>query len=141
MSDENKLIFELVTPIKVAARYKVDQVVIPGALGQFGVLPGHDPFMTLLGTGQLVTYRDGEEHYYFIDRGFCEVEEGKVVVLAEVCEASDEIDVERAIAAKNRAESRIRNAVVDADIDFARAEAALLRSLSRIEIASKVQQH
>jgi F-type H+-transporting ATPase subunit epsilon len=116
---------------------QVDEVQVPGAEGYFGVLPGHTPFLALLGAGEL-WYRQGREtHYLSIAFGFAEVLPDRVTILAEIAERSHEIDVARAESAKARAEARLAKPVVD--IDFERARIALLKSLIRLQVASRAR--
>jgi F-type H+-transporting ATPase subunit epsilon len=115
----------------------VDEVQIPGSEGYFGVLPGHTPLLALLGAGEL-WYRQGQEkHYLSIAFGFAEVQPDRVTILAEIAERSDEIDVARAQAAKVRAEERLARPAVD--VDFERARMALLKSLVRLQVASRAR--
>jgi F-type H+-transporting ATPase subunit epsilon len=116
---------------------QVDEVQVPGSEGYFGVLPGHTPFLALLGAGEL-WYRQGQEkHYVSIAFGFAEVLPDRVTILAEIAERSHEIDVARAESAKARAEARLAKPVVD--IDFERARISLLKSLIRLQVASRVR--
>jgi F-type H+-transporting ATPase subunit epsilon len=116
---------------------QVDEIQVPGAEGYLGVLPGHTPFLALLGAGEL-WYRQGQEkHYLSIAFGFAEVLPERVTILAEIAERSHEIDVARAESAKARAEARLAKPVVD--IDFERARIALLKSLIRLQVASRVR--
>jgi F-type H+-transporting ATPase subunit epsilon len=116
---------------------QVDEVEIPGSDGYFGVLPGHTQLLALLGAGEL-WYRQGQEkHYLLIAFGFAEVQPDQVNILAEVAERPDEIDVTRAEAAKRRAEERLRRPVVDMDAE--RARIALLKSLIRLQVATRAR--
>ena len=116
---------------------QVDEVEIPGADGYFGVLPGHTPLLALLGAGEL-WYRQGQEiHYVYLAMGFGEIQPDRVTILAESAERADEIDLARAQAAKTRAEERLARPTVD--IDAERARIALLKSLIRIQVASRVK--
>src|SRR5882724_13525851 len=118
----------------------VDEVEIPGAEGYFGVLPGHTPLLALLGAGEL-WYRQGSgddnKHYLSIAFGFAEVQPDRVTVLAQIAERAHEIDVVRAEQAKKRAEERVRIYAVDMDAE--RARIALLKSLIRLQVASRVR--
>jgi F-type H+-transporting ATPase subunit epsilon len=116
---------------------RVDEVQIPGAEGYFGVLPGHTPLLALLGAGEL-WYRQGQEkHYLSIAFGFAEVQPDRVTILAEIAERADEIDVARAEAAMKRAQERLAQPVVD--FDFERARIALLKSMIRLQVATRVR--
>src|ERR687884_25130 len=85
----------------------VDEIEIPGADGYFGVLPGHTPLLALLGAGELWYRRGSDTTYLSIAFGFAEVLPDRVTILAQVAERAEEIDVERAEAARQRAEQRL----------------------------------
>lgn len=132
------LTLEVATPTRLAVSEVVDEVVVPGIEGYFGVLPGHAPFLTTLGIGEL-TYRRGRDEYHLaISGGFAEVRNDKVIVLADTAERPDEIDRARAERAKQRAEERLA-ARSEAEIDYARALRALARALTRLQVASRGQ--
>jgi F-type H+-transporting ATPase subunit epsilon len=115
----------------------VDEVEIPGADGYFGVLPGHTPLLALLGAGEL-WYRQGQDkHYFSMAFGFAEVQPDRVTVLAQIAERADEIDIARAEAAKKRAEERLSKSTVDMDAE--RARISLLKSLIRLQVASRAR--
>jgi F-type H+-transporting ATPase subunit epsilon len=116
---------------------RVDEVEIPGSEGYFGVLPGHTPLLALLGAGEL-WYRQGQEkHYLLLAFGFAEVQPDRVTILAQTAEKAEEIDVARAEAAKRRAEERLSKATIDMDAE--RARIALLKSLIRLQVASRAR--
>jgi F-type H+-transporting ATPase subunit epsilon len=131
------LTLELVTPTKlVASETTVDEVVVPGSDGYFGVLPGHAPLLATLGIGEL-TYRIGrEERHVAVAGGFAEVRNDKVIILADTAEKPDEIDRARAERAKERAEQRLSGRLPE-EIDYVRAMAALARAVTRIQVASR----
>jgi len=115
----------------------VDEVEIPGSDGYFGVLPGHTPLLAVLQVGEL-WYRQGQEkHYLSIALGFAEVLPDRVTILAQIAEKADEIDPARAEAAKKRAEERLARATVDMDAE--RARIALLKSLIRLQVATRAR--
>ena len=125
---------EVVTPEKSVVSEDAQIVMAPGSLGEFGVLSGHTPFLTTLKTGAL-KYKDesGRERFVFVSSGFAEALPDRVTVLAESAERRTEIDVKRAKSAAERAEARLQS---DAkDTDYVRAKAALLRAISRIQLA------
>jgi F-type H+-transporting ATPase subunit epsilon len=116
---------------------RVDEVQIPGSDGYLGVLPGHTPLLTTLHVGQL-WYRQGQEkHYLSVAFGFAEVQPDRVTILAEIAERADEIDASRAEAAKRRAEERLSRPI--SDMDFERARIALLKSLIRLQVATRAR--
>ena len=115
----------------------VDEVEIPGSDGYFGVLPGHTPLLALLGAGEL-WYRQGDQkHYLVIAFGFAEVQPDAVTILAQIAEKADDIDVVRAEAAKRRAEERLKSPTMD--MDFERARIAMLKSLVRLQVATRAR--
>lgn len=124
----------IVTPERQLLRESVVEVVLPGADGELGILPGHAPLITELGIGELRFRGAGgkDEVHLAIIRGFAEVLTDRVTVLAETAELAEEIDVERAKQALERARARI--AASDPDIDWDRASAALQRALIRIKV-------
>jgi F-type H+-transporting ATPase subunit epsilon len=132
-----KLLLEVVTPDKSIVREEVDEVELPGAEGYLGVLPGHTPLLTTLHVGEL-WYRTGtEKHYLAIAFGFAEVLPDRVTVLAQIAERAQDIDPERAEAAKRRAEERMAARVPD--VDFERARIAMMKSLIRLQVASRAR--
>lgn len=127
----------VVTPEKQILQETVVEVAIPGLAGQLGILPGHAPLMTELGIGEL-SYRTGaggKASSIAIIRGFAEVLPDRVTVLAETAERAEEINLQRAEAAKARAEQRISEA--KPDLDWSRAQISLERALIRIQVARK----
>jgi F-type H+-transporting ATPase subunit epsilon len=115
----------------------VDEVVIPGFDGYFGVLPGHTPMLAVLQVGEL-WYRQGQEkHYVSIAFGFAEVLPDRVTILAQIAEKADEIDLARAEAAKKRAEERLARPAVDMDAE--RARISLLKALIRLQVATRAR--
>jgi F-type H+-transporting ATPase subunit epsilon len=129
---------DVVTPEKRVVSMTVDEVVLPGRLGSFGVLPGHAPLLTDLDIGPLV-YRRGSEHRAVaVAGGFAEVLPDRVTVLAEVAEPAEEIDVPRAEKARERAEQRLK--APEPETDFEREQASLRKALLREEVA-KTRHH
>ncbi len=127
---------EVITPERVVIKETVEALVVPGEHGQLGILPRHAPMVVNLGVG-VVTYRShGETYRLAVAGGFFEVSEDKAVVLADTAERAEEIDVDRALAARRRAEERIKRRR-DEDVDFKRAQLSLQRALTRLKAASK----
>jgi len=126
---------EIVTAEGTVFADDVNEVVAWGMEGQLGILPHHAPLMTMLQPGDLLIRKDNEEHYLAISGGFLEVRPDKVIVLADACERAEEIDMERAEAARRRAEEILKTR--PPEVDTAAAEAALRRSLARIKAAGK----
>lgn len=126
---------EIVTAEGTVFADDVNEVVAWGIEGQLGILPHHAPLMTMLQPGDLLIKKDNEEHYLAISGGFLEVRPDKVIILADACERAEEIDIERAEAARRRADEILKTR--PPDVDTAAAEAALRRSLARIKVAEK----
>ncbi|MDP2166971.1 MAG: F0F1 ATP synthase subunit epsilon [Thermodesulfovibrionales bacterium] len=133
---ENKIRLDIVTPYGLVYSEDVDEVTATGSEGEFGILPGHAPFITTLKIGMLAAKKGAGLTYFFVNWGYAEVDHEKIMVIADSAEVSTHIDVERAQAAKQRAEERLRK---EGDVDFTRAEAALQRALIRMQVAEKRQ--
>jgi F-type H+-transporting ATPase subunit epsilon len=128
---------EIVTPDRSVVHDQVDEVEIPGADGYFGVLPGHTPLLAMLQVGEL-WYRTGSEKVYVsIAFGFAEVLPDRVTILAQLAEKADEIDIARAEAARRRAEELIAKPVPE--MDYERARIALMKSLIRLQVATRAR--
>jgi F-type H+-transporting ATPase subunit epsilon len=140
MALPTQLHLQIVSADRSLVNETVDEVEIPGVDGYFGVLPGHTPLLGLLGAGEL-WYRKGTgdagKHYLSIAFGFAEVQPDRVTILAQVAERADEIDIARAESAKKRAEERMARPTVDMDAE--RARVALLKSLIRLQVASRAR--
>ena len=134
----DRLTLEIATPMRLVVAETVDEVVAPGSEGYFGVLPGHAPFLTTLGIGE-VTYRIGRDELHLaITCGFAEVRNDKVIVLVDTAERPEEVDRTRAERARERAEQRLGGRSPD-EVDFTRAAAALLRALTRLQVTGRGQ--
>ena len=129
---EGKLLLEIVTPQGLVFSEEVDEVTASGSEGEFGVLPGHVPFVTTLKIGILSAKVGNATKYFFVNWGYAEVGAEKVLILADSAELSEEIDLERAKAAMKRAQERLNKAE---HIDFHRAETALERAVTRIQLS------
>jgi len=131
----DKLNLEVITPERLVLREEVDEVVAPGLTGELGILPDHTPLISQLKTGVL-SYRQGNQNRRMhVSGGFIEVSSDSVSVLSDVAEKPEEIDVNRAQRAKERAERRLASR--GDDIDFNRAELKLQRAMIRIQVGSR----
>jgi F-type H+-transporting ATPase subunit epsilon len=128
---------QIVTPDRLLVREQVAEVEVPGTEGYFGVLPGHTPLLAVLQVGELWYRQGAEKHYLAIAFGFAEVQPDRVTILAQIAEKAGEIDVARAEAAKKRAEERISRPVVEMDAE--RARIALMKSLIRLQVATRAR--
>ena len=126
---------EIITPDRQVVDDVAEEMQIPGRNGYLGILPGHAPLITELDAGE-ISYRKGSQtEYLSVGWGFAEVLPGRVTILAETAERAEEIDVERARKAADRAEKHLRS--MDTDIDFRLAEVALKRALVRLQVAGR----
>lgn len=137
MDDEDRIELEIVTPGGVVTREAVDEVEAPGIEGNFGVLPGHRPFMSQLRAGEL-RYRTGREHHYVaVHWGFAEVLPRKVTVLVETAERAEDIDLHRAETARERALERMQQFGAAYDLEAARAD--YQRAQARLDAARRAR--
>ncbi len=128
-----KILVEIITPTRKVLSVETESVVVPASTGYLGVLVNHAPLVTSLGIGVLKYKEKGEEKKVAICGGFLEIRDNKVSVMADTAECSNEIDVERAKRAEERARKRLREK--SKDIDVFRAELALRRAIARQEAA------
>jgi len=133
-----KINLEVVTPKGPIVSEEVDIVTAPGFAGEFGVLANHAPFLSNIKIGTLRYKKDGTEEELMVSGGFCEVSNNKITFLVESAERGHEIDADRALQAKERAEKRLLQAREQQEnFDRTRAEAALQRALARLRIAQR----
>jgi len=129
---------EVVTPTGPVVSEDVDIVNAPGYGGDFGVLANHAPFLSTIKIGMLTYEQNKDRHTLMISGGFSEVSNNKITFLVESAEFGKDIDVDRAMKAKERAEKRLSQAAAqDENFNETRAEAALQRAMARIK-ASKL---
>ena len=126
---------EIVTAERVVYSEDVSVLVAPGADGELGILPSHAPLLTTLEPGEIRVTKDGEDTYMVVSGGFLEVIGNRVTILADTAERADEIDLERAEAAMQRAQERIASRPADADLE--RALASMRRSSARLSVARR----
>jgi F-type H+-transporting ATPase subunit epsilon len=129
------LTLEVVTPAGLLLREEVDEVIAPGELGYFGVLPGHTPFLSTLGIGEITYRRGGDKHQLTCFWGFCEVLPDRVNILAEIGERAEDIDPGRAEAALARAAEKMK-AIKD-EAGYNEAHLAYVRAVTRLAVARK----
>jgi F-type H+-transporting ATPase subunit epsilon len=134
MADE--LMLEIVTPEKMVFSGKIEEVTIPGTEGEFGVLRGHEAFLSSVDIGELNFLKEGKKTYYAVNTGYAEVTSDKVTVLIETAERSDHIDKERALKAKDNAEARLGQLTKE-DAEYEIMRGALVRAIARISVAEK----
>jgi F-type H+-transporting ATPase subunit epsilon len=132
---EKYLRLDVVTPERKVVSAEAEIVVAPGYLGEFGVLYNHIPFLVQLQAGEMRYRKETQVEYLAVGGGYAEVLPTQVTILATTAERAKDIDLERARAARERAEERLK--ARQEGVDFARAEAALQRAIARIKTAEK----
>jgi F-type H+-transporting ATPase subunit epsilon len=130
----SKIKLELVTPERLLVSEEVDEIIAPGYEGEFGVLPGHTQYLAILSIGVLRYHMGDDVRRVAVGGGFAEVSPDRVVVLADVGEKAEEIDVDRARQAHERAEAALRDMSMD-DVSYRKILGALQRSIARISAA------
>lgn len=129
-----KILVEIITPEQVKYRQEADMVVVPGVEGELGIMAGHIPLVTRLEIGEIRIHDGDQLLRYAISGGYVEATSKKAVILAEAAESSAEIDIERALSARKRAEERLKYQNKER-IDQVRSEVALQRAINRLRIA------
>src|SRR5215475_10183671 len=132
---DNTIELTIVTPERSVVHERVDELGIPGREGYFGILPGHAPLFSELKIGEVGYRKCSRWAYLAVAWGFVEVQPDQVRILAESAERAQEIDIDRAKRAKERAEQRLTRA--GDDIDYDRARIALERAVIRIQVGGK----
>ena len=132
MAADNKFNLKIITPDREFYTGEVDMVEFNTIEGEVGIYKGHIPISMIIAPGVLTITSDGESKNAALHAGFVEVLPDKVTILAEIIEWPSEIDIDRAKEAKDRAEARIRDVLEGTDI--ARAELALRRAMTRIDV-------
>ena len=134
MADD--LMLEIVTPEKMTFSGKVEEVTIPGAEGEFGVLRGHEAFLSSVDIGELNFIKDSKKTHYSVNTGYAEVTANKVTILIETAERSDQIDKDRALKAKDNAENRLSQMTKE-DVEYEIMRTAIARAIARLSVSEK----
>jgi len=132
----SQLELEIITPERVLVKEQVDLLEARSELGEFGILPGHIQFLTTVDIGEVRFVKDGKTYYIAAGGGFAEVVNDKVLMLLESAEMADEIDVERAEVAREKAEAALKELSPDAP-EYKIHELALNKAITRINVAKK----
>jgi F-type H+-transporting ATPase subunit epsilon len=128
---------EILTQERQLYNDEVDIVVLPGLEGRMGILPNHSPLLTVLGFGEVVVRSGGEEEFFAIGGGFAEIQPDRIIILADSAEQAEEIDLERAEEARQRAVQSMAEGVPEDPMRYAQIEAALKRAQIRIDVARR----
>ncbi len=136
----DKLMLEVITPSRAVVREEVEMVVAPGEYGEFGALPNHAAYLTAIKLGELRYKVGNKTEYAIVSGGFAEIVADRATFLVTSAEKAHEVDIARAMKAKERAEQRLQAVAAKREaIDVARAEAALQRALWRLKIAERAK--
>lgn len=128
---------DIITQERIVFSGQVDAVNLPGIEGRMGILPNHSPLLTMLDFGEVVVRTGGQEEYFAIGGGFLEVQPDHVTILADSAEQADEIDLDRADSARQRAEEIMRTGVKDDPDRIAAVRASLLKAQVRAEVGRR----
>ncbi len=131
---------EIVSQDRIVFQGDVDIIVLPGADGVMGILPHHAPVLTTLKYGVITLRSKGEEQFFTVAGGFAEVQPDQVTVLADAAENVEEIDVQRAEAARQRAEDLLQQGAPEDPDRYLALQAALRRSTLRLDAARRYRQ-
>jgi len=127
---------EIITPEKVLVKEQVDMVEAKGTNGEFGVLPGHTQFLTIIEIGEVRYIKDGTTNYLATSGGYAEVVDDRVTILLDDAELAEEIDIEKAKREMEEAEKALKVLAFD-EIEYKLMEMALFKAIMKIEVASK----
>lgn len=127
---------EILTPGRKFYEGDVQMVIVPGVGGEEGILVDHVPVVIALKDGILKIQENNEWKEAIIHKGFIEVEHKKSIIMSDSVEWPEEIDVNRALAAKERAEERLRQKL--SQLEYLRSKAALARALARLRVVKKI---
>ena len=131
MAEDKKFTLRIIAPDRIFYEGEAEMVEFTTTEGDIGVLPGHIPLTVIISPGVLYIHEENEEKHAALHAGFAEILPEQITILAEIVEWAHEIDEQRAQAARQRAEERLKSHAPD--IDTVRAEAALKRALARID--------
>ena len=129
-----KIHFEIVSPAGVSTAAEVDQVVIPTTSGEIGVLPNHEPVMTMLEPGELSVINDGKTTYAAVGEGFAQITPGRISILTDMVARESEIDEDAVAKAIERAQTALANSANMSDEEAAGMEASLKRNLAMLGV-------
>lgn len=129
-----KILFEIVSPAGVSRSGEVDMVVLPTTTGEIGVLPNHEPVMTMLEPGELAVVHEGKTTYAAIGEGFAQITPGRLSILTDMVAGEGEIDEDAVAKAVERAQTALANAANLSDEEASALEAGLKRNLAMLGV-------
>jgi F-type H+-transporting ATPase subunit epsilon len=128
---------EIVTPERKFFSDQVEMVILHTPDGEMGILEGHVPMVVAVGIGPVKIKKNGEWKEAVLTEGFMEIKQDKTIILTDTAEWPQEIDINRAKAARQRAEERLQRQISQAE--YVRSKAALARALARLKIAKDIK--
>lgn len=131
------ILCEIVTQERTVFSGEVDAVNLPGSEGRLGILPNHTPLLTTLSYGEVIIRQSGQDQYFAVGGGFAEIQPNKVIVLADSAERAEEIDIQRAMMARQRAEKMMTEGVPEDPERYAQIRASLQRAQIRLNVAQR----
>lgn len=131
------ILCEIVTQERTVFSGEVDAVNLPGSEGRLGILPNHTPLLTTLSYGEVIVRQSGQDQYFAVGGGFAEIQPDKVIVLADSAERAEEIDIQRAVMARQRAEKMMTEGVPEDPERYAQIRASLQRAQIRLNVAQR----
>ncbi len=134
---DKTLILDIVTPERSLLTEEIQSLVVPATEGYMGILPNHAPIISGLKPGVIRYRQDGKKNFLSLSGGFMEISHNKITILADAAEKPEEIDEKRALAAKQRAQQRLKER--PAGVDVARAEMALMRAIARLRVKNYLE--
>ena len=133
-----RLKVEIVSAERQILEDDADMVIAPSSEGVIGILPRHAPLLAGIAPGVLVLKKDGEEDVLAVSGGFLQVSHDRVLILVDTAERGDEVDEQRAGAARERAEAALKEAALHpGNVQTEAARMALRRSLARLDVARR----
>lgn len=131
---------DIVSQDRIVFQGDADIVVVPGAAGEMGILPHHSPVLSVLKFGVIRVRSKGQEYIFTVAGGVVEVQPDQVTILADAAENVEEIDIQRAEAARRKAEEALKEGVGQDPDSYLRIQAALKRSNLRLDAARRYRQ-
>ena len=129
-----KIHFEIVSPAGVSRSGEVDQVILPTTTGEIGVLPSHEPVMTMLEPGEMAVIAEGKTHYAAIGEGFAQITPGRISILTDMVARESEIDEDAVSKAIERAQTALANSANMSDEEATALEGTLKRNLAMLGV-------
>ena len=141
MSDKQNIQLKIITPERIVFDEKVDHVILPSSTGEIDILPNHTTLMTSLNIGPIIVYKGKEEIHLAMGGGYCEVNDNLVTVLADTAERAEELNEERIMQARQRAQTLMEDKDKAGARDQALVSASLQRSLARLKVMERYRKH